>query len=213
MSTPAKASEPTMEEILASIRRIISDDQPGSDASSGGERPAAEDPAVDALREDELDAALATLAAGGTAAEPAPSPATASLKPHAAPRQPVVSTMSPPDDLDVLDLTEAMAEDQSELEAKRDETVSPPRQSAESALRPEPAPSTERLLSNEADDAVTQAFGTLANTIFTNNARTLDDVVKDMLRPMLRAWLDDNLPPLVERLVRQEIERVARGGR
>ena len=34
--------------------------------------------------------------------------------------------------------------------------------------------------------------------------------MKDMLRPMLKAWLDDNLPPLVERLVRAEIERVAR---
>jgi cell pole-organizing protein PopZ len=34
-----------------------------------------------------------------------------------------------------------------------------------------------------------------------------------MLRPMLKAWLDDNLPGIVERLVRQEIERMARGQR
>ncbi|WP_428979155.1 PopZ family protein [Hansschlegelia plantiphila] len=71
----------------------------------------------------------------------------------------------------------------------------------------------ERLLSSATDDVVTNAFGSLANTILTNNARTLDDIVKEMLRPMLRSWLDDNLPPLVERLVRHEIERVARGGR
>jgi uncharacterized protein len=49
--------------------------------------------------------------------------------------------------------------------------------------------------------------------VLTNNARTLDDVVQDMLRPMVKAWLDDNLPNIVERLVRAEIERVARGGR
>jgi cell pole-organizing protein PopZ len=45
------------------------------------------------------------------------------------------------------------------------------------------------------------------------NARTLDDLVQDMLRPMLKAWLDDNLPTIVERLVRTEIERVSRGPR
>ncbi len=44
-----------------------------------------------------------------------------------------------------------------------------------------------------------------------NNARTLEDLVKEMLRPMLKAWLDDNLPGLVERIVRAEIERVSRG--
>ena len=44
-----------------------------------------------------------------------------------------------------------------------------------------------------------------------NNARTLEDLVKEMLRPMLKSWLDDNLPSLVERIVRDEIERVSRG--
>lgn len=45
------------------------------------------------------------------------------------------------------------------------------------------------------------------------NSEALSDTVRDMLRPMLKQWLDDNLPVLVERLVRAEIERVARGGR
>jgi cell pole-organizing protein PopZ len=45
----------------------------------------------------------------------------------------------------------------------------------------------------------------------SNNARTLEDLVKDMLKPMLKSWLDDNLPTMVERLVRAEIERVSRG--
>ena len=51
----------------------------------------------------------------------------------------------------------------------------------------------------------------LAQTVLVQNARTLEDLVREMLRPMLRSWLDENLPGLVERLVRAEIERVARG--
>ena len=47
--------------------------------------------------------------------------------------------------------------------------------------------------------------------VLSNNARTLEDLVKEMLRPMLKSWLDDNLPGLVERIVKAEIERVSRG--
>ena len=61
--------------------------------------------------------------------------------------------------------------------------------------------------------AVDSAFNTLAHTVLGNNARTLEDLVKEMLRPMLKSWLDDNLPGLVERIVKSEIERVSRGGR
>ncbi len=60
-------------------------------------------------------------------------------------------------------------------------------------------------------NAVESAFNSLANTVLSNNARTLEDLVKEMLRPMLKAWLDDNLPGLVERIVKAEIERVSRG--
>jgi cell pole-organizing protein PopZ len=59
--------------------------------------------------------------------------------------------------------------------------------------------------------AVESAFNSLANTVLSNNARTLEDLVKEMLRPMLKNWLDDNLPGLVERIVKAEIERVSRG--
>jgi uncharacterized protein len=51
----------------------------------------------------------------------------------------------------------------------------------------------------------------LAHTVMTGDAATLEDVMHEMLRPMLRAWLDDNLPGMVERLVRDEIERLKRG--
>ena len=71
----------------------------------------------------------------------------------------------------------------------------------------------DRLISSATDAAITAAFGSLTNTILSQNARTIEDLVQDMLRPMLKSWLDDNLPSLVERLVRGEIERVSRGGR
>lgn len=66
------------------------------------------------------------------------------------------------------------------------------------------------LVSDMAGAAVSAAFENLSSTILSANARTLEDLVKDMLRPMLKSWLDQNLPVMVERLVRQEIERVVR---
>ncbi|HMM13543.1 MAG TPA: DUF2497 domain-containing protein [Parvibaculum sp.] len=84
------------------------------------------------------------------------------------------------------------------------------------AYRPEPAPQGAGLLSSEAATAASAAFGALASSIFTSSGgggRTLEDLVADLLRPMLKQWLDQNLPPLVEQLVREEIERVARGRR
>jgi cell pole-organizing protein PopZ len=67
------------------------------------------------------------------------------------------------------------------------------------------------LISHSTKAAVDSAFNSLAQTVFVQNARTLEDLVREMLRPMLKAWLDENLPAMVERLVRSEIERVSRG--
>jgi cell pole-organizing protein PopZ len=84
--------------------------------------------------------------------------------------------------------------------------------SAGGSARPEARPRDPgAILSSETDLAVARAFNSLSRTVLSDNARTLEDLVTEMLRPLLKAWLDDNLPPLVERLVRMEIERVARG--
>ncbi len=56
-------------------------------------------------------------------------------------------------------------------------------------------------------------FNALAAAQAMPSDEELDEMVREMIRPLLKAWLDDNLPVLVERLVRAEIERVARGGR
>ena len=76
--------------------------------------------------------------------------------------------------------------------------------------KPEPAPDR-ALISNATVAAVDSAFNSLAHTVIGQNARTLEDLVREMLRPMLKSWLDDNLPGMVERIVRAEIERVSRG--
>ena len=82
---------------------------------------------------------------------------------------------------------------------------------APSAAAAAPQIPAAQILSHSTVSAVESAFNTLANTVLSNNARTLEDLVKEMLRPMLKSWLDDNLPGLVERIVKAEIERVSRG--
>ena len=66
------------------------------------------------------------------------------------------------------------------------------------------------LLSREATAAVGSAFNTLTETV-KKHEPTLEDVVRETLRPMLKSWLDENLPRVVERMVQAEIERVIRG--
>ena len=77
------------------------------------------------------------------------------------------------------------------------------------AAKPTP-PDADRLLSSDTSASVSNAFSRLSETVKPAQPQTVEDLMKEMLRPMLKAWLDDNLPPLVERLVRAEIERVTR---
>ena len=79
----------------------------------------------------------------------------------------------------------------------------------ESSYRAEPV----SILSSSAGEQVARSFQDLALALEDAQRRSLDQIAEDMMRPMLQEWLDDNLPTLVERLVREEIERVARGPR
>jgi len=212
MSQAAKATEPSMEEILASIRRIIADD----DASKTAQRPP--EPAKPAA---------AVPAPAARLAPPPPAPAPPEPSPmDAAPAEPEPEPAAemPADDqsADILDLTESMAMPEPSpapqfrtIDGSFDVSYEEP------AEKPAPPPAPEppafvseergRLMSNVASAAVDSAFNTLAQTVLVQNARTLEDLVREMLRPMLKSWLDDNLPGMVERLVRNEIERVSRG--
>ncbi len=176
-----------MEEILASIRRIIADDQ-----AKPEEAPAPAPRAAPPLPENDDVLDLAEVAE--PVRKPPPKP------------EPVEEAM----DFDSIDFDALEVEP--EPPAPPPPPPSPPRRAPEpppAAFEPEePAP---RLTSQTTDASVNQAFSLLAHTVMSQNARTLEDLVKDMLRPMLKAWLDDNLPVMVERMVRAEIERVSRG--
>ena len=107
--------------------------------------------------------------------------------------------------------------DEPEPEPEPDFPAPRPVPSPAQAYSPSPAPQVNgaahgsSLLSAAASASVDSAFGSLAQAVMVQNGRTLEDIVCDMMRPMLKSWLDDNLPGLVERLVRAEIERVSRG--
>ena len=87
--------------------------------------------------------------------------------------------------------------------------VAPAARAAETSV-----PSLRRgLLSSEVGANVSASFDELARAMFSGNARKLDEMVEEILRPMLKTWLEGNLPQMVERMVREEIERVSRGRR
>jgi hypothetical protein len=257
-----------MEEILASIRRIIADDE--AKPPAGDNRPPAGE-AKPSAAEAKSPAAEkpASPAAPPKPAAPPPKPAIADIPPSklpaasaAAEKKAAPPPPAPPpaaasnnqDDIDALlnGLDEATTEDEirppqpdgevfelTDEMAVPDVTPPPPRsfhkiepeddvEFAESAASrainrapayappafdPPPAPAgpAGQILSQTTVSAVESAFNTLAHTVLSNNARTLEDLVKEMLRPMLKSWLDDNLPGLVERIVKAEIERVSRG--
>jgi len=71
------------------------------------------------------------------------------------------------------------------------------------------------ILSSQASSAITSAFGALARDrdVSVGGGTTLEDIVAQMMKPMLAAWLDEHLPEIVERVVQQEVERAARTGR
>ncbi len=255
MTQPAKVQEPSMEEILASIRRIIADDEakpavaekPVSPAAAAKpEKPVAAAPAAKAAAMTDIppSAIPAAQAAAAKAvappAKPAPPPAAPAAAPAASNSQDDIDALlngldeatspeeirPPLPDGEVFELTDEMAlpepppqlsfhkvEPPDDLEFT--ETAAARAVHRQPAFEPPPfesaAPPPQQILSRSTVSAVESAFNTLANTVLSNNARTLEDLVKEMLRPMLKSWLDDNLPGLVERIVKAEIERVSRG--
>jgi cell pole-organizing protein PopZ len=199
-----------MEEILASIRRIIADDDVSRNAANAvapAPPPVAEAPRPAAVVPPPPPPEPAPVFQAAPAFEPEPEPA-------------------PVAEADILDLTEDMRAPaeapsfrtidaqpdivftEADAAASRDGTEP---DHLEAARRQLAASMNESLLSSSTAASVDSAFNTLAQTVLVQNARTLEDLVKDMMRPMLKSWLDDNLPGLVERLVRAEIERVSRG--
>jgi cell pole-organizing protein PopZ len=250
MTQPAKVQEPSMEEILASIRRIIADDEakpaaaekPASQAPAAARpavaAPAAKAPAINDIPPPANPAAQAAVAkAAAPAVKPAAPPAAPAPAPAASNSQDDIDALlngldeattpeeirPPLPDADVFELTDEMAvpdppqasfhkiEPDDDLEFIETAARAAHRQPAYEPPLESPAAPPQQILSRSTVSAVESAFNSLANTVLSNNARTLEDLVKEMLRPMLKSWLDDNLPGLVERIVKAEIERVSRG--
>jgi hypothetical protein len=211
-----------MEEILASIRRIIADD----DASKAPAPPPPPPPPPPRIEAPPPPPPVQEV----RAAPPPPPPPPAPPPPIELEPPPVVEeepVAFEPETVaeqsaDILDLTESMATTEPAVPQPQFRTIDGNSDvDFDDAPEPEPAafapaaPRVEndrdRLLSNATTAAVDSAFNALAQTVLSQNARTLEDLVREMLRPMLKTWLDDNLPGMVERMVRAEIERVSRG--
>jgi cell pole-organizing protein PopZ len=86
-----------------------------------------------------------------------------------------------------------------------------PAEPAISAPSATPGAQRPSIISPAAGRQVAAAFGELSEAFAARSKKTLDELAEQILRPMLQEWLDNNLPLLVEKLVREEIERVARG--
>ncbi len=192
MSAEQAQREPTMEEILASIRRIISEeDKP---AEAGG---------------DVLDLVPPPAPAEVKAPPPQPAPAP---KP-----EPVIAKAPAP----VFDEPEEFMPPARSLEEdfliEDVEPAPPPAPAVKSApmpapkaeWTPPPAP-TETLTSAPVAQHAAGALGKLMGSMLVSTGGTLDDVVRELLKPMLKEWLDANLTNIVESEVAKEIDRIRR---
>ena len=199
--TDQTAQEPTMEEILASIRRIISEDDAPAEAAPAAAAPEPEP-------EEDVSPAMMDVASEE--------------------QEPVAS------DDDVLELTDTyeapVAESIGDLDVSPAEVDPFPVEAvSESVFAPEPehpadttslgAPTGyDTLVGDSAAASAASAFAGLASSMkksepveeFTPVGPTLDELTRSLLRPMLKAWLDANLPAIVEAQVRKEVERIAR---
>src|SRR5579884_971360 len=190
MSDPKPQQEPSMEEILASIRRIIAEDEKPADPPPLNETPAAEAAKEEVAKEEVLE--LTEIVGGDGIVEAA---AHDGHNSHAESGAPDSRGEPPPRHLG------------EKIEA-REEAAAPPLS----------AGTANRILSNATSGAAAAAFARLASVPRERRGmgdiplgagdRTLEDIVREALRPLLQAWLDDNLPDLVERLVRAEIALV-----
>lgn len=188
--------EPTMEEILASIRRIISEDGDAGDEEVEAEEPEAElEPEPEPEPEPDFDAVP----------EPEPEPdfdAVPEPEPEPEPEEDV---------FDLIDVAEEepVAEDDLMMVEAEEEFVPEPEP------EPEPVaaePADDSLLDDVAAGAAMAAFGTLARSATMGTATSIEQVVLAALKPLLKQWLDENLPGIVEELVQREVERVSSGG-
>lgn len=167
-TTETAAQEPSMEEILASIRKIISDDDKPADAS-----------AVPSAESDDVIELTQMVQDDGTVVD---------VQPSSAEEPPVAPPVSEPQSMEPPAISEKPLVSENTVSASAN---------ALSALAN--TVEIERL-----------AQSPLTGTALGNGARTLEDMVIELMRPLLKEWLEQNLSATVDRLVQKEIERIAR---
>lgn len=187
--TNVKAAEPSIEEILASIRKIISDDDESAapDASATASAPKIEpEPEEDVL---ELTDIVVETPPAAPHEEPAP--------------QPEQQTPAP--------LSQDKATDTAWDEALSEQKTAP---KIEEARMPadDQGDDNEHIVSESTFAAAAGALSRLAQSESSSSGggRSIEDITRDLLRPMLKAWLDQNLPALVEKLVERELKKISR---
>lgn len=244
--TSSAAREPSMEEILASIRRIIEDSdvtrQPAPVSASAlvrGEvaefrRPVTEQPEKPAMMRNVFqdEPALRGPISEPVQATPEPEIETDdedeivlnagnddhSLREPLASSQQLAGTDISLEEMDlsveaeIAKAVDTLLEPEADAEVEEEVAVQPMATApvADAVAKPQPAP---HMLSQMAERQVAAAFQDLNHAVRAEPRRSFDNIAAELLRPMLQDWLDNNLPTLVERLVREEIERVVRGER
>jgi uncharacterized protein len=195
-----RAHEPSMEEILASIRSIIADDREPPATSAPAPKPVAPSGPQIVYANDSIPARPAA---------PAAQAAPVASAVAAPPRAPAAPAPTPP-----VEAPAAVVAAPATVVAAAPKVVwEKPAPVAEPvAVIPEPV-EEEAFASPATEAAVAASFNALSASIAVQSSEMIEGLMREMLRPMLKSWLDDNLPSLVERLVRAEIQRVARGGR
>ena len=188
MSDPA-TQEPTMEEILASIRRIISDDDAPA-AEQGAPHAAAEPPVAEPMAA--APAPVATAMPNVAAAVPL----------DVAPAEP-----APRHEEEVLELTDRV-ETRGDLDIYTPEPSTYERRAPQPPVEPAPI---ESLIGSTTATAAAAAFGMLTSTLhMPQQGRTLEDVTRELLQPLLKDWLDQHLQQIVENTVQSEVDRITR---
>ena len=190
-----------MEEILASIRRIIADDDPSTTAQASF--PANESAAPPLARP---GASSPETASPGSAAAPLREPTQVEIDALLAQMREPPRQIYRPDE-PASELREDGRRPQPAAIASIEDRL--PRGPEERPSVPRPG-SKSGLISAAVSAQVGSAFDRLAQATAAPKGPTLEELVSEMLRPMLKAWLDENLPAMVERLVQAEIERISR---
>jgi uncharacterized protein len=205
-----RAHEPSMEEILASIRSIIADDRETPAASAPPQKPVVVAGPQIVYANDSIPQARTAASTPQPVSAPAP-PAPLAAPAAVAPPQAVqVQAAAPPSQADDPPAPETVSGLKTVWEAPAPTAPAPVAQAVETAQEPA---EEEPFTSATTEAAVAASFNALSATVAMQSSEVIEGLMREMLRPMLKSWLDDNLPSLVERLVRAEIQRVARGGR